>query len=523
MNDVAASEGLRPMGASVPAADQPLYADRQKVYPKAVTGTVRRAKWAVLILCLGMYYLVPWIRWDRGPDHPSQAVLVDIAHGRLYVFFFEIWPQEVYFLTGLLVLGAIGLFAATSLFGRVWCGFACPQTVWTDLFLWVERVIQGDRNERMKLDKAPWTAAKWRKKAATHAAWVAIAAATGGAWIMYFQDAPTVVAELVTGAASLEVYVFFGLFTFATYLLAGWAREQVCTYMCPWPRFQAAMLDENSLVVSYRAWRGEPRGKLKEAGHGDCVDCNACVHACPTGIDIRDGQQLECIGCGLCIDACDDIMGKLGKPKGLVAFETLGNIAAAENATRAMPPCAARTAQGMGARGTPRFMRPRTLIYAGVLAAVLAVMLGAWLLRQEVTLAVLRDRAPLFVELSDGGIRNAYTLKIANKTREAGVLTLLMDSRAPLTLTIQDAEAIGPNRYRVTTRSDGITQWRALATLPHGQHAHDGVRSREGAGASEHRRREPDAQTSSTPVTFRLLDARGRTVARSDSIFLGPH
>jgi cytochrome c oxidase accessory protein FixG len=253
MNNVAASERVRPMGASVPAAEQPLYVNRQKVYPKAVSGPVRRAKWAVLILCLAVYYLVPWIRWDRGPDHPSQAVLVDIAHGRLYVFFFEIWPQEVYFLTGLLVLGAIGLFAATSLFGRVWCGFACPQTVWTDLFMWVERLIQGDRNERMKLDKAPWSAAKWRKKALTHAAWVVIAAATGGAWIMYFQDAPTVVVALFTGAASLEVYVFFGLFTFATYLLAGWAREQVCTYMCPWPRFQAAMLDENSFVVSYRA------------------------------------------------------------------------------------------------------------------------------------------------------------------------------------------------------------------------------------------------------------------------------
>lgn len=500
MNDVTAKERLKPPGAAVPAADQPLYVNRQKVYPKAVSGNVRRAKWAVLILCLAVYYLVPWIRWDRGPDHPSQAVLVDIGNGRLYFFFFEIWPQEVYFLTGLLVLGAIGLFAATSLFGRVWCGFACPQTVWTDLFMWVERLIQGDRNERMKLDKGPWTAAKWRKKAATHAAWVAISAATGGAWIMYFADAPTVTVELFTGAASLEVYFFFGLFTFSTYLLAGWAREQVCTYMCPWPRFQAAMLDENSLVVSYRAWRGEPRGKLKEEGHGDCVDCMACVNVCPTGIDIRDGQQLECIGCGLCIDACDDIMTKLGRPKGLVAFETLKNIAASEAVTKPMSPCAARTEAGMGVRHVPKFIRARTVIYVGVLAAVMAVMLGAWLLRQEVTLAVIRDRAPLFVALSDGGIRNAYTLKIANKVREAGELTLVLESRAPLVLTIQEAEALGPNRYRVTTRSDGITEWRALATLPPGQP-----------------RRE------STPVTFRLLDARGRTVVRANSVFLGPH
>jgi cytochrome c oxidase accessory protein FixG len=498
MNDVTAKERLKPAGNS-PPPEVPLYANRQKVYPKAVSGPVRRAKWAVLALCLGLYYLVPWIRWDRGPDAPSQAVLVDISGGRLYFFFFEIWPQEVYYLTGLLVLGAIGLFAATSLFGRVWCGFACPQTVWTDLFMWVERKIQGDRNERMRLDKAPWTFEKWRKKILTHAAWIGIAAATGGAWITYFNDAPTVLRDMLTLNASLDVYFYFGLFTGTTYLLAGWAREQVCTYMCPWPRFQAAMLDENSLVVSYRAWRGEPRGKAKADGVGDCVDCRACVNVCPTGIDIRDGQQLECIGCGLCIDACDDIMKKLDRPTGLIAFETLKNIAASDAATKAMPPCAARQQAGMAVRHVPKFIRPRTLIYAGVLMAVMAVMLGTWLMRQTVTLAVLRDRAPLFVNLADGGIRNAYTLKIANKEREAGALTLVLESHARLQLVVQEAEQLGPNRFRVTTRGDGITQWRALATLPPGE------RTRE-----------------STPVTFRLLDARGRTVIRTESVFLGP-
>jgi len=484
----------------LPAAEQPLYADRTKVYPRAVGGTVRRVKWAVLILCLVLYYTVPWLRWDRGPDAPGQAVLVDMEHGRLYFFMFEIWPQEVYYLTGLLILGAIALFAATSLFGRVWCGFTCPQTVWTDLFMWVERMIQGDRNERMKLDRQPWTAAKWRRKIATHAAWVLIAAATGGAWVMYFNDAPTVLRQLLTGQASLNVYFFFALFSGTTYLLAGWAREQVCTYMCPWPRFQAAMLDENSLVVSYRAWRGEPRGKLKEAGHGDCIDCAACVHVCPTGIDIRDGQQLECIGCGLCVDACDDVMRKLGRPTGLIAFETLKNLAASEAATKAMPPCAARTQAGMGVRSVPRFIRPRTLIYAGVLALVLAVMMGAWLLRQEVTLAVLRDRAPLFVSLSDGGVRNGFTLKLANKARTTDALTLVLESPARLSLVVQEAEELGPNRWRVTTRPDGITEWRALATRAAGE-----------------------ARRESTPVTFRLLDAQGRTVTRTDSVFLGPH
>jgi cytochrome c oxidase accessory protein FixG len=498
MNDVTARAKLTPAGGS-PPPDQPLYADRQKVYPKAVSGPVRRAKWAVLVACLALYYLLPWVRWDRGPGAPDQAVLVDMDHGRLYFFFFEIWPQEVYFLTGLLILGAIALFAATSLFGRVWCGFACPQTVWTDLFMWVERAIQGDRNERMRLDKGPWTTAKWRKKILTHAAWLGIAMATGGAWIMYFNDAIELWPKFFTGQAGMGIYLFFWLFTGTTYLLAGWAREQVCTYMCPWPRFQAAMLDENSLVVSYRAWRGEPRGKAKADGIGDCVDCMACVNVCPTGIDIRDGQQLECIGCGLCIDACDDIMGRLGRPKGLIAFETLKNIAASEGATRSMSPCAARTDAGMGVRHVPKFIRARTIIYAGVLSAVVAVMLGAWLLRQEVTLAVLRDRAPLYVRLADGGVRNAYTLKIANKTREAGTLTLALETRAPITLSIQEAPEAGANRFTVNTRADGLTEWRALATLPPGA-------------------RLPE----STPVTFRLLDARGRTVARTDSVFLAP-
>jgi cytochrome c oxidase accessory protein FixG len=464
---------------------------------------------------------VPWIRWDRGPDAPGQAVLVDMQHGRLYFFMFEIWPQEVYYLTGLLILGAIALFAATSLFGRVWCGFTCPQTVWTDLFMWVERLIQGDRNERMKLDRAPWTAGKWRKKIATHAVWLAIAAATGGAWIMYFNDAPTVVRQILTGQASLNVYFFFALFTGTTYLLAGWAREQVCTYMCPWPRFQAAMLDENSLVVTYRAWRGEPRGKLKEAGHGDCVDCGACVHVCPTGIDIRDGQQLECIGCGLCVDACDDVMRRLDRPTGLIAFETLKNLAASEAATKPMPPSPARTQCGMAVRGVPRFIRPRTLIYAGVLTLVLGVMLGSWLLRQEVTLAVLRDRAPLFVTLSDGGVRNGYTLKIVNKARSTDDLTLVLESPVPLSLVVQDSQELGPNRWRVATRPDGITEWRALVTRAPSEPR--GIRSPQGGGEAERQRREADARQASTPVTFRLLDARGRTVTRTDSVFLGPH
>lgn len=499
MSKLDTREKLTP-AAKAAAPAQSLYAARQKVYPKAVSGPVRRAKWAILILCLGLYYTVPLIRWDRGPNLPDQAVLVDMAHGQLFFFWFEIWPQEVYYLTGLLVLGAIGLFAATSLFGRVWCGFTCPQTVWTDLFLWVERTIQGDRNARMRLDQQPWTREWLWKKAATHAAWLGIAAATGGAWIMYFNDALEMTPRFFTGQAGATVYFFFGLFTATTYLLAGWAREQVCTYMCPWPRFQAAMLDENSLVVTYRAWRGEPRGKAKAEGVGDCVDCRACVNVCPTGIDIRDGQQLECIGCGLCIDACNDIMSRLGREKGLIAFETLANLARSEAAAKPLRPGPERLACGMAARTPPRFLRARTLVYAGVLTAVVAAMLGSWVLRDTLDLAVIRERAPLYVRLSDGAIRNAYHLKLANKTHEAGSLALVLDGPQGLVLVVQDAETDAEGRPLLATKPDGITQWRALVTAPAGM-------------------RLPE----STPVTFRLLDPRtGRGVETERSVFLGP-
>ena len=489
----------RPGKAPVEDPQGSLYASHQKVYPRSVKGTVRQVKWAVLWLLLALYYLVPWLRWDRGAGVPDQAVLVDLSHGRLFFLWFEIWPQEVYFLTGVLVLGAIGLFAVTSLFGRVWCGFTCPQTVWTDLFMWIERRIEGDRNARIKLDQGAHDGAWWKKKALKHAAWLGIAMATGGAWIMYFNDAPTVTLDVLTGQASLTVYGFFALFTATTYILAGAAREQVCTYMCPWPRFQGAMLDENSVVVTYRGWRGEPRGK-PEAAHGDCVACQACVHVCPTGIDIRDGQQMECIGCGLCVDACDDIMDRLGRPRGLVAFETLKSLAASQAATAGMPPGEARFTAGMAARKPQKVIRPRTLIYSGILVAVTALMLGAWLLRPTLTLHVERDRAPLFVQLSDGGIRNGYTVRITNKTRGQDTqLILVLEGPQGLQMLVQEAPLDALGRPILAARDDGISQWRTLVTAP------------------------PTLRLpENTPVTFRLIDAEGRSIAARGSSFLGP-
>ncbi len=388
----------------------PLYANRIKIFPKAVSGRYRQVKWAALVVLLAVYYLTPWLRWDRGEGVPDQAVLIDIESRRAYFLFIEIWPQEVYYLTGLLIVAALGLFLATALFGRIWCGYTCPQTVWTDLFMWVERLIEGDRSARIRLDKSPLSREKVVKRGAKHAIWLLIALLTGGAWMMYFQDAPTLVVEFFTGQSGAATYFFVGLLTATTYLLAGWAREQVCTYMCPWPRIQSALLDEESLVVTYRDWRGEPRGAHKKGqsweGRGDCIDCKQCVAACPTGIDIRDGLQLECIGCGLCIDACDEIMDRVDRPRGLIAFDT----------ERAMQ---AKRAESAAAPPRLRLVRPRTLLYVVALAIVGGVMTIGLSGRSAEEMTVLHDRTPLFVTLSDGSIRNGYRIKVLNKTHEA--------------------------------------------------------------------------------------------------------
>ncbi|MBM3570484.1 MAG: cytochrome c oxidase accessory protein CcoG [Alphaproteobacteria bacterium] len=472
----------------VQRAALPLYVGRIKVHPKRVSGPYRGVKWLLLAVCLGVYYLLPWLRWDRGERLPDQAVMIDLDGRRAYFFFIEIWPQEVYYITGLLILAAFGLFLATALFGRLWCGYACPQTVWTDLFMAVERLIEGDRAARIRLDKESPGAAKLAKRAAKHAAWLAIAAMTGGAWVMYFGDAPTMLAALFKGEASVEAYVFVGLFTATTYLLAGWAREQLCTYMCPWPRFQAAMQDEHSLTVSYRAWRGEPRGAHKAGtsweGRGDCVDCKQCIAACPTGIDIRDGQQLECIGCGLCIDACDEIMAKVGRPRGLVAFDTL----------------AALAARAQGRKYRLPLVRARTALYAGLVLATMAAMGVALALRSEAELNVLRDRTPLFVTLSDGGVRNGYTLKVINKTQADRTYRLELSGLPGARMSVvggEDAPADRP--VSVGARLDSVESVRVFVTLPGERLA--------GESAS---------------VRFALRDVRGRQVAAHDSVFLGP-
>ena len=434
---------------------EPLFAGRVEVYAKAVSGPVRRFKWAMLLVLLGIYYFTPWIRWDRGPGAPDQAVLIDMPSRRAYFFWLEIWPQEVYYLTGLLILAALGLFLATSLFGRVWCGFACPQTVWTDLYMMVERWIEGDRNKRIKFDKAPWTGSKIARRSLKHLIWLFIALMTGGAWIMYFENAPTFVVEFFTGQAGTGAYFFVGLFTATTYLLAGFAREQVCTYMCPWPRIQAALVDEDSMVVTYEKWRGEPRGKHKKGEswdeRGDCIDCRQCVAVCPTGIDIRDGMQLECIGCGLCIDACNEIMAKVDRPKNLINWDSERN-------------------QQLAAKGEPRHLRlirPRTIAYVVILSLIVAGMFASYGTRATAEVNVLRDRNPLFVTLSDGEIRNGFTLKFLNKERADHEFTLTLDGLPPSArMTVQGTKFENATAATLPANPDGVTSYRVFVTVP---------------------------------------------------------
>jgi cytochrome c oxidase accessory protein FixG len=438
--------------------DGPLYEAAKKVYPQKIWGTYRRLKWIVLSIALGVYYVLPFVRWNRGPNLPSQAVLVDIAHSRFYAFFIELWPQEVYYFTGLLILAALILFLSNALFGRVWCGYACPQTVWTDLFLLVERLIEGDRRDRIKLDEARWDAGKIAKRAAKHAAWLLIALFTGGAAMLYFVDAPTLLKQLVTFKAPFIAYLWTGVLTFTTYSLAGHMREQVCLYMCPWPRIQAALTDADALNVTYRVDRGEPRMSVKEAARahargapaGDCIDCLQCVAVCPTGVDIRKGSQLGCIQCGLCIDACDAVMAKVHRPTRLIAYDTDEN----------------RERRKHGEKNVYRLTRPRTILYASLIALTGFVMLYALISRTSMHMSVLHVRAPLFTQTAEGGIRNGYTLRFSNKLSEARDFAIEVAGVKGAALTSVVAKPIGDGRLTVRVDPDATLEAPVYVSTP---------------------------------------------------------
>lgn len=408
---------LEPKGQ--PAASGKLYEEAKTVFPRQIDGRFRRLKWFIMVVTLTIYYATPWLRWDRGPYSPDQAVLVDLAHRRFYMFAIEIWPQEFYFVAGLLIMAGIGLFLITSAVGRAWCGYACPQTVWTDLFQHIDRWIDGDRNAQIRLRDGPWTAAKIGKRLFKWSIYLFISFCTGGAWIMYFADAPTMLHEWWSGQAAPVAYATVAVLTATTFLLGGFMREQVCVYMCPWPRIQSAMLDKKSLVVTYKHWRGEPRGSVKAAQGatdpaGDCVDCGLCTAVCPTGIDIREGSQIGCITCALCIDACDRVMGQLGRPRGLIDYATL------EDSEREMA--------GEKPRSHWKLIwHTRTLVYFGIWSSIGVALLFALGTRQHLAISVAKDRNPPYMLMSSGELRNAYTVKLRNMEGRPRLMELTLE------------------------------------------------------------------------------------------------
>jgi cytochrome c oxidase accessory protein FixG len=375
-----------------------LYEIRKKIYPRAVTGIFAQWRWALVLLTQLVYYGLPWLTWDG-----RQAVLFDLGARKFYILGLVFWPQDVVYLTVILILSAFSLFLFTSVAGRLWCGYACPQTVYTEMFLWVERKIEGERAARMKLDAAPLSAAKVGKKAAKHGVWIAIGLWTGVTFVGYFTPIRELLRSMPSGLSGWETFwiLFYG---FATYGNAGWMREQVCKYMCPYARFQSVMFDQDTMVITYDTARGEPRGArsrkvdIKAAGLGECVDCGICVQVCPTGIDIRKGLQYECIGCAACIDGCDQVMDKMGYPKGLIRYTT-------ENAL----------ARGYDSKAMwRRVFRFRTLLYTGLLVVITVAAGVSLYLRNPLKVNVMRDRGALAREAQPGVIENVYRLQVMN-------------------------------------------------------------------------------------------------------------
>ena len=399
------------------AAGASLYAAHQKVYAREVQGRFARLRALAVWALLGLFYALPWVRWNG-----RQAVLFDLPARKFYLFGLTLFPQDFYLLTWLLTMAALSLFFFTALAGRLWCGYACPQTVWTEIFVWMERLTEGNRSQQMKLDHAPWSLAKLARKGTKQLLWMSFALFTGITFVGYFSAIVPLSGRLVRLDVSFWEGFWMLFYGFATYGNAGFLREQVCKYMCPYARFQSAMFDKQTLVISYDEARGEPRGPHRSGmpapkGQGDCIDCTLCVQACPTGIDIRHGLQYECIACAACIDACDSVMDRIGSPPGLVRYATLA-----------------------GLEGKPtRLLRPRIAIYAIILGSLLTGFAYALAHRMPFDLDVLRDRNTLFRELDDGRIENVYSVRVINKDqhphtfrlRAIGLPDAQIDSDAP--------------------------------------------------------------------------------------------
>ncbi|MBS0377755.1 MAG: cytochrome c oxidase accessory protein CcoG [Proteobacteria bacterium] len=373
-------------------ADQPFYAAAQKIYPREVNGRYSQLRRAAVVVLLGLFYAVAWISWEG-----HQALLFDLPARKFHVFGLTLWPQDFLYLALLLIIAALSLFFFTALAGRLWCGYACPQTVWTELFTWIEQWTEGPRSRRMKLDQGPWTAGKLVRKGLKQFLWIALAAYTGFTFVGYFTPIRALGGQLLDRSVGAWALFWIVLYALATYGNAGFLREQVCKYMCPYARFQSAMFDKSTLIISYDQARGEPRGGRRRGtaaapSQGDCIDCTLCVQVCPTGIDIRRGLQYECIACGACIDACNGVMDRMGSPRGLIRYTTEQSL------------------QG----GAARVLRPRMLVYAALLCAIIGLFTYSLANRSPVILDVIRDRNALYREVHGGAIENIYSLRIIN-------------------------------------------------------------------------------------------------------------
>ncbi|MCB1750052.1 MAG: cytochrome c oxidase accessory protein CcoG [Gammaproteobacteria bacterium] len=468
MDDTTARPAPPAGGADV---EQSLYEKRQKIYPREVHGTFALMRVSAVFFLLGIFYGVPWLRWDG-----HQAVLLDLPARKFYIFGLTLWPQDFLLLTLLLMMGALSLFFFTTLAGRLWCGYACPQTVWTEVYLWMERKIEGNRQQRQRLDKAPWSLNKLRIKATKQAAWIAFALFTGFTFVSYFTPMEALFHKVTTLSLGPWETFWMLFYSFATYGNAGYMREQVCKYMCPYARFQSAMFDNDTLIVSYDEKRGEPRGSRrsgsdpKAQGLGDCINCTLCVQVCPTGIDIRQGLQYECISCSSCIDVCNEVMAKVGYAPGLIRYTTQ---------------------HALDGERT-RIVRPRTIVYSGLLAAVACLFLYVLFSREPLGLDIIRDRNQLYRERG-GLIENVYTLKVLNLADE-------------------------PRRFHVSAA--GIDGLEAVGT--------DAAVQVEGGDVLEVpvvlRARESALGARSNPITFTLSAEDDPAVSvTEDAKFLGPH
>ena len=399
----------KPDASNSAPIEQQLYAIRQKIQPRAVHGVFANWRVAMVLLTQLVYFGLPWLKWDD-----RQAVLFDLAARKFYIFGLVFWPQDFVYLTGLLILSALALFLFTAVAGRLWCGYACPQTVYTEVFMWVEQWLEGDHVARKKLDAAPWSANKLKRRGAKHLVWFAIALWTGFTFVGYFTPIQTLAAEVASWTLGPWESFWILFYAFATWGNAGFMREQVCKYMCPYARFQSVMFDSDTLTVTYDTSRGEPRGArgkkvdFQAQGLGACVDCGVCVQVCPTGIDIRNGMQYECIGCAACIDGCDQIMDKMGYPRGLIRYTT-------ENVVKGKYPDSGIL---------KHILRPRTLIYSVLMLVIGGAFLVSLATRVPLRVDVVRDRVALSKETDDGLIENVYRLQLINKDGRAHRYTI---------------------------------------------------------------------------------------------------